>query len=206
MNLIGAIEAVQATYDRPPDFVGPQVDHPIRVHFTEVEGVLVVTPEGSKTEADWLGNIDVWSYSELYKNFHPEFGWHHYDFLVSTESALETVADRVGSKRYIIAGHSRGATQGIMLAGLMALRKVPPVQVFALEPPRGFFLKIPALYDDIAVEGSWNGNDPVPFVPLGWEQFKLHTFGASCERAVSCHHLDSVLANAKLVQQKGALQ
>lgn len=206
MDLIRAIEVIQGTYDRLPDIVGPLDDHPIRLHFEVVDNVLVVIPEGSKTEEDWLGNLEIWRVRDKDPpDNHPEFGWHHYDFLASSASVLDAVEERVRGQPYYIDGHSRGAIQGVMLAGLLALRGQHPTRVFAFEPPRGFFLRIPAVYSDIVVEGCWNGNDPVPAVPFGWEQFPLHVIGKPEWRPIMCHHLPSVLGSAKDAQQAGVL-
>jgi hypothetical protein len=190
-----SIEVVRNTYGLTPDFIGPVDQHPIRIHFQEIDGVVYVTPEGSRTLQDWKDNVMAWARVDYPKVAHgaaliPE------GFYVSSASALNAVAERVDGKPYAFACHSRGAAQGAVLAKfLIDAGRPPPLKLYLIEPARAFFGVLPEEFVGVESWGTWNGNDPVPYVPLACAQFQLQIIGHDDKLdPFACHHLVAVAA------------
>jgi hypothetical protein len=194
-----AIDLAAQAYQAEPDLIGPRSDHPIRIHFREVDGILYIVPEGTKTRLDWADNVLAWAVPDLATIAHgitfiPE------GFYYSSASVVDELVSTIGPRQFGIVGHSRGGAQAGVLAYLLASRGVIAQKIYVIEPARAFIFRIPRVFEQIEVWGCWNGNDPVPHVPFG-EQFKLDIIGQPTRDPFDCHHISAV-ADAWAVAQK----
>ena len=198
LSNIDATEMVAACYDEPADLTGTVAEHPIRLHYKERDGVLYIVPEGSRTPADWRGDFEAWLRRDHEKINHPSLGLVHSDFLASSLSVLDQVKQRINGQPFCIAGHSRGGSQAGVLGGLLADDGIVPLKLYLIEPARTFFPWLPSIFDRFPTWGCWNGNDPVPFAPLAWAQFKLQIIGTPMLNPGDCHHIANVIAALKI--------
>jgi hypothetical protein len=187
-----AIDLAAQVYQVEPDLIGPSIDHPIRIHFREIDGILYIIPEGSRTRPDWVDNVRSWAIPDLARIAHgitfiPE------GFYYSSISVLTPLVEVIGSRPFGIVGHSRGGAQAGVLAYLLATRGLIAKKVYVIEPARAFIFRIPNVFDQIEIWGCWNGNDPVPHVPFG-EQFRLDLIGHPTVDPFDCHHIENVAA------------
>lgn len=186
---------VQKAYLEKPDIVGLNWFHPIRIKIYIIDGILNIIPQGSKTFQDWIGDFNIFLHEDKEPVGHPSLGLMHVDFLHSSLSVIEQIAELVKNQKFNIGGHSRGGSQSVALVGLLANRGLFANNVYLIEPARVFPLKIPDIFNKLNVWGCWNGNDPVPFAPLAWQQFILEQIGKPLwPDAGLCHHIDNVVA------------
>jgi hypothetical protein len=186
-----SIDLAAWAYTVPPDIVGPIAEHPIRIHFKKIDGITYVSPEGSKTEQDWLDDFRGWVDPFLPRVNHGD-GFIPEGFYVSCKSVLNELAAKLWSAPFCLVGHSRGGAQAGVLASLLFDRGTVAKKVYLLEPARAFIFRTPAEFGAaIPVWGVWNGNDPVPHVPLG-RQFDLQIVGRDAVNPFDNHHLPSV--------------
>jgi hypothetical protein len=197
MNNFEFAKLVQEGYKDSPDIIGENCTHPIRINIYFIDGMLNIIPQGSKTFEDWRGDFNIFLHEDREPINHPSLGLMHVDFLKSSLSVVDKLKQKInefgGSFR--IGGHSRGGSQAAVIAGLLANDGLIPEKIYLLEPARIFPLNIPDIYKSLNVWGCWNGNDPVPYAPLFWQQFRLQEIGkAIWPDAAKCHHIDNVVA------------
>lgn len=194
MTNLDFAKLVKKAYLDKPDIIGNDWFHPIRINLYEIDGILNIIPQGSKTFEDWIGDFDIFLRKDKQSIDHISLGLIHVDFLVSCLSVMPTLRTRITGD-FNVGGHSRGASQAAILAGLLANEGLISKNVYLIEPARIFPLKIPDIFKKLNVWGCWNGNDPVPFAPLFWQQFRLQEIGkAIWPNAGLCHHIDNVIA------------
>lgn len=187
-----AIDLVIDAYHNPPALVGPLGDHPIRIHFYDIEGVRYVVPEGSKTRKDWRDNLRAWLVLDLPHvacglSFIPE------GFYASSVSVKDQLKEAIGIRDFALVGHSRGGAQAAVLAKLLLDDGLVAKKLYVIEPARAYVFKIPDELAQIPTWGVWNGNDVVPHLPLG-EQFKLDIIGRPMFDPFDNHHIEAVAA------------
>lgn len=195
MNGVDFTKLTQKAYTEKPDIIGSNWFHPIRIKLYTIDNILNIIPQGSKTFQDWVGDFNVFLHEDKEPIDHPSLGLMHIDFLHSCLSIVDQISALVQNKVFNIGGHSRGGSQTAVLAGLLANRGLFANNVYLIEPARVFPLKLPDIFSKLNVWGCWNGNDPVPFAPLAWQQFELDRIGKPIwPNAGLCHHIDNVVA------------
>jgi Lipase (class 3) len=184
-----AVDLAQAAYGSTPDIVGPLEVHPIRIHFHENDGVTYVVMEGSAKKADWIDNFRIWADPFLPRVNHGD-GFIPEGFYISVKSVLDEVVGKIWSRLFCLVGHSRGGAQAAVMAKLLLDRGAIARKIYLLEPARAFIFSLPPELVSLTW-GVWNGNDPVPHLPIG-AQFSLQLVGRPALDPFDCHHLASV--------------
>jgi len=174
--------------------------------------VLVLAFRGSTTPGDWLRDFFA---IPLYTK---SLGTVHAGFYRGLPDAYMEVLDLI--KQYtgktVVTGHSLGAAEALILAGLMIKNEYNPLAVITFGCPRpGFY----ALSEMLACSGVpircyRNGDDPVPLVPHlipEWIKPVQDTLiytppDPNDHEPLHCHHMPLYLAGtpARPVDSRGA--
>jgi hypothetical protein len=192
--------AAQATYHNPPSFPPPEgSDVWCRVTLGSDGVTKLVAIRGSVTPIDWFRDF---LFMPLVSRDHPEMGRCHAGFLNGVLVIVDQIHNLIGSSPYAISAHSLGGGEGVGLAGILILRKRPPVRVLTCGAPRFGMQKFVELLRPYDVKQLRRGNDPVPTVP--WDIPPLLEFldttiqtpiGKPQLIATNCHSIDGYVAD-----------
>jgi hypothetical protein len=134
--------------------------------------------------ADILSDLDA-----LGEN-HPQLGRCHRGFLNNVVGVYDVIKANTGGRPLTVVGHSKGAAEAALFAGLMAATGRPPMQLTTFGMPRIGAGPLRALLTPIRGEDYRNGGDPVTQVPLFFSHPRaLRQLGSDARLAVQDHYM-----------------
>jgi len=168
---MGALDAAllaQEAYSAVPD-IG-KVDSASRAIIRHTDAGLVVAFPGSDNLECWLADLDALTVDV------PGVGPVHQGFWNAWQAIEADVLKAIDGQLVTLVGHSLGAALSVCAAVSLTLAGTPPAAVYAFEAPRvSPSLGVRTLLRNVPVHVYKNGSDPVPDVPLGWNQSALVT-------------------------------
>ena len=127
--------------------------------------------EGTTDWQEWM--VDFFA-SQIPVIEHPTLGFVHAGFLLNVQAVFGGIVKELGAlgwPPFYVTGHSKGAGEAILAAGLLKVLGHPPLAVRAYEPPRvgGPVLAAYLADQDLAWTQTYNadGSDLVTLVPDG---------------------------------------
>lgn len=158
----------QLAYDAPPD-IGKADSASRAIVRTTADGLWVAFP-GSDNVASWLTDFDAATINVV------GVGEIHRGFWIAWSAMADEVLEVIDGRPVTFVGHSLGGALAVCAAASMTLAGKPPVAVWCFEPPRiSPDMGVRTLLSKVPVHIFANGSDPVPNVPLGWNQSALVT-------------------------------
>lgn len=156
------------------------------------DGLCVAFP-GSDNVASWLTDFDVTTVKVL------GVGEMHRGFWLAWSAMSAEVLKAIDRRPVTFVGHSLGGALAVCAATSLTLAGTPPIAVWCFEPPRvSPTMGVRTLLAKVPVHVYANGSDPVPNVPLGWNQSALVTHigkPAGIVPIIADHLLPTVMAN-----------
>lgn len=156
------VQACQAIYNAPATLPIPITGAYVRVTLASDGATKIVTFRGSVTVEDWLRDFFGVPVSI---HTHPQLGRCHAGFLDAAQSIAATVADAVGSSRFMLTGHSLGGAVAVGVAGLLVCSGIEPTSIITFGGPRFGMMKFVALLAPYGVRQYVRGTDLVPDLP-----------------------------------------
>jgi len=179
----------QEAYSAAPD-IG-QADGASRAIVRHTDAGLVVAFPGSDNVQCWLTDFDIATVTVL------GVGEIHRGFWQAWSAISTDVLRAIDGQPVTFVGHSLGGALAVCAAVSLTLAGKPPVAVWAFEPPRvSPGMGVRTLLSKVPVHVYKNGSDPVPDVPLGWNQSALVTHigpPATPIPIIADHSLDRVI-------------
>lgn len=129
----------------------------------------VVIWRGSKDPLDWYRDLDACTY------VYPGLGRVHAGFMAGVAWRRRDV-DAACGPNVIVAGHSLGAAEAALHAGLRTAAGQPPAQVYLYGCPRPGMQALAGVLKPVPITSRRNGADPVTTVP--WDVPRLDPFCA----------------------------
>lgn len=133
----------------------------VNVYLRRVEQGAIIAFEGSNSEEDWLRDFQAWPRK------HPLLGYCHSGFLQGAD-AVYTALAKVVDGSFAITGHSLGAAEALICAGLFSAHGRPPTKILTFGTPRPGMARLSNILNTSGafIKHYRNGPDPVADVPL----------------------------------------
>ncbi len=130
------------------------------------DGQMVISFRGTNPSrfADLISDMDA------LPEIHPQLGRCHRGFLRNVLGVADAIMSNTAGQQLAIVGHSKGAAEAALFAGLLAAAGRPPVQLTTFGMPKVGGGELRQLVMPLRGEDYRNGGDPVTQVPL----FFLH--------------------------------
>lgn len=155
-------------------------------------GVLVVAFRGTNPAklSDLLSDLDA------LPETHPQLGRCHRGFLRNVLGVSDNIMTHTTGQQLVIVGHSKGAAEAALFAGLLAAAGRAPVQLTTFGMPKVGGGALRQLVMPLRGQDFRNGGDPVTQVPLFFFHPRaLRQLGQDAPLAVS-YHLMTAYAKA----------
>ena len=170
---------------------------PDRAVITRLAAFDVLSIAGTRNMAGWVSDFEV-APATLWD--HPTVGPVEKGFGEGAEALWPILRPRLGERRLIMQGHSRGAPIMAILCRFLLDDGLFPVRCVAYEMPWGVGAPCRDSILAAGIDGItyWTGNDPVPSEPnVSWlvpNVWPIQRIGAPRLLSIECHYMASVLA------------
>lgn len=159
-------EIANEAYTATPD-IGV-ADSASRAIVRQTAAGLVVAFLGSDNIESWLHDFDILTVKVK------GVGDMHAGFWSAWSAIAAPVMATIGNKPVTLVGHSLGGALAVCAAVALKLAGKQHIGVYAFEPPRvSPDMGVRTFLAGVPIFATRNGSDPVPDVPLAWQQAAL---------------------------------
>lgn len=124
--------AAASCYDNYPAQL-EDADHDIHVYLSRIDGAICASFEGTSTPAEWIKDFEA---VELVDHRYPQIGPVHAGIASGVLAIFDKLKAMLSEPEFDLVGHSKGAGEALIAAGLFAAIDRKARRVRAFEAPR----------------------------------------------------------------------